>query len=288
MELFDDDDCEEGAALTLPQINPQIDRQCLLSQRPNTCGIVTFHNGIEDAMILFVERAISMRQIEAKDLPFEVLKAVDVYCYSRHWMMHIGDQKGLILDQTVQDLQCSDDHPINCVEIGSYCGYSAVRIAALFLHPLSRLYCIEREPKCVEWTRKLLTLAGLMDRVVLITGQCEDGIQYLQNKQITTVDFLFLDHDKMMYLPDLLTFESSGLLSPGCVVCADNVLSLGRPLQDYLNHVRGMEESEGRERGRRYVSSVLHRSCLEYSVADASTVPLGDYLEDGLEVSIAE
>jgi hypothetical protein len=33
------------------------------------------------------------------------------------------------------------------------------------------------------------------------------------------------------------------------------------------------------------VSSELHRSCLEYSVADESSVNRGDYLEDGLEVS---
>lgn len=38
----------------------------------------------------------------------------------------------------------------------------------------------------------------------------------------------------------------------------------------------------------KYHSSQLYRSCLEYSVADVSLITTGEYLEDGLEVSVIE
>jgi catechol O-methyltransferase len=252
MELFDDDDerteenwvmgVEEEESLGEPLSISS--RKSLLQQRDPSCSILAFHNGTEDAMLLFVERFLNRinekKLINERNLSLEVLRGVDIFCYSRHWMMHIGDQKGQFLDQIVHNLQSHREDLLTCVEIGSYCGYSAVRIASLFKNDQSRLFCIERDAKCLEWTRKLVTLAGLSDRVVLINGQCEDGIRYLQEHQIHPIDFLFIDHDKGMYLSDLKLLEATGLLrSPGGVVCADNVLSLGRPLEDYLNHVRG-------------------------------------------------
>jgi catechol O-methyltransferase len=253
MDLFGDDDEErtedeligrDGIEGNLDEPLTILNRESLLQQRDPSCSILTFHNGIEDAMLLFVERFLHQNNhkfpANERKLSFEVLRAVDIFCYSRHWMMHIGDQKGQFLDRIVHQLQSHREDLLTCVEIGSYCGYSAVRIASLFQNDQSKLFCIERDAKCLEWTRKLVSLAGLSDRVILINGQCEDGIRFLQQNHLHPIDFLFIDHDKGMYLSDLKLFEATGLLrSPGGIVCADNVLSLGRPLEDYLNHVRG-------------------------------------------------
>ena len=49
--------------------------------------MLKFHNGIEESLIVNIERDESI--VTAED----VLSAVDHYCYSRHWMMHIGPRK---------------------------------------------------------------------------------------------------------------------------------------------------------------------------------------------------
>ena len=84
-----------------------------------------------------------------------------------------------------------------------------------------------------------------------------------------SIGFLFVDHEKALYLPHLLDLEP--LLAPGCVVVADNVLCLdgGRSLQPYLDRVRDVGL---------YASSTLHTAPLEYSKAGEE--------QDGVEVSI--
>ncbi|KIZ04830.1 Catechol O-methyltransferase [Monoraphidium neglectum] len=52
------------------------------------------------------------------------------------------------------------------------------------------------------------------------------------------VDYLFLDHCKPCYLPDLLAAEALGLVGHGTVVAADNVVYPGAP--GYLEHLEGV------------------------------------------------
>jgi hypothetical protein len=145
-------------------------RQVMLLKRPQNCGVMAFHGGTEESLFLFVKRNAQQGN------PSSVLKAIDVFCYSRHWMMHTGDRKVQFLDKAlhlskelklrasinVQNNDCSiidnliksvDDisngkkvrttDGLICLEIGSYCGYSAVKIAATFKESDdSFLYCI--------------------------------------------------------------------------------------------------------------------------------------------------
>ena len=59
------------------------------------------------------------------------------------------------------------------------------------------------------------------------------------------VDFVFLDHAKEAYLPDLLRILEAGWLHPGSVVVADNVRFPGAP-----KYRRYMEEGWGSAGGR--------------------------------------
>ena len=59
--------------------------------------------------------------------------------------------------------------PLVCLEIGSYCGYSAVAIASQLAFG-GMLYCVELHPKCAAWTTRMVALAGLSDRVKVIQG----------------------------------------------------------------------------------------------------------------------
>ena len=54
-----------------------------------------------------------------------------------------------------------------------------------------------------------------------------------------TFDFVFLDHWKDVYRRDVGLIEETGLLRPGTVLLADNVIRPGAP--DYLKY---METSE--------------------------------------------
>lgn len=151
-------------------------RQKLLRDRPHSCGVMSFHSGTEDSLFLFIQRNA------IKGDPESILKAIDVFCYSRHWMMHCGDRKVKFLDNalilsrkrnrrqnkflasssasTLDTTSGSDNNTIGesdkdievtvsigliCVEIGSYCGYSAVKIASSFSKAKENkdfLYCI--------------------------------------------------------------------------------------------------------------------------------------------------
>jgi predicted O-methyltransferase YrrM len=98
-----------------------------------------------------------------------------------------------------------------------------------------------------------------------------------------TIDLLFIDHEKSRYLTDLIAFERSGLMTKGTIVVADNILSLGIPLSDYIDHVKD-------ENGL-YISSETKTASLEYSRANNTikTVEVDGSdisLDDGIEISI--
>jgi catechol O-methyltransferase len=213
-------------------------------------------------------------------------------------MMHIGNQKMKYLDMVAQMIPSSADlmnHGAIYVEIGSYCGYSAVKLASLLNKERGdRLYCIESEPKCVQWTLRMLDMAGLLDRVHVIRGavnaasleELKDTLQRVHER--STIDALFVDHDKKLYLQDLQLIEGSGLLRSGSIVAADNVMSFGRPLEEYLAHVRNPAGN--------YASSEFFLSYVEY--ANAEDVPdpkmppeslggdIDPFVIDGIEISI--
>jgi hypothetical protein len=91
MELFDDDDerteenwvmgVEEEESLGEPLSISS--RKSLLQQRDPSCSILAFHNGTEDAMLLFVERFLNRinekKLINERNLSLEVLRGVDIF-----------------------------------------------------------------------------------------------------------------------------------------------------------------------------------------------------------------
>ncbi|XP_053551390.1 catechol O-methyltransferase A isoform X1 [Bombina bombina] len=84
-----------------------------------------------------------------------VLCAVDTYCSQVEWAMNVGDKKGQILDATVLETR-----PHWVLELGTYCGYSAMRIARL-LPPGARLVTIEMNPDYATVAKEIIQHAGL-------------------------------------------------------------------------------------------------------------------------------
>ena len=69
----------------------------------------------------------------------DVIRVIDEYCYTRSFMINVGDEKGVILDAMV-----AREKPKLMLELGAYVGYSALRIARL-LPPGGHLVSVEPE-----------------------------------------------------------------------------------------------------------------------------------------------
>lgn len=217
-------------------------------------GSMSFHDSTEDKLANYV-----LENAEINN-PDSVVSVVDHFCWNNHWMMHVGDRKGEIVDNSIKS-----NKPKIILELGTYCGYSAVRMAR-FLPESGMLYTIDPYPtKC---SKVLIHHAGLNEKIKCLHGLAADVIPTLSELK-GKVDMVFIDHDKAAYLSDLLLIEKHGLLHSGSVVVADNIVIF--KINNYLNHVRysGL-----------YKSSILHLSTLEYDDSGAAEKV------DGIEVSI--
>ncbi|XP_036597722.1 catechol O-methyltransferase isoform X2 [Trichosurus vulpecula] len=169
--------------------------------------------------------------------PQSVLEAIDKYGYEKEWAMHVGDVKGRIMDKIMEETK-----PKIVLELGAYCGYSAVRMGRL-LPPGGHLFSIEFNQKFADISQQMIQVAGLQDKISILNGPSQEIIPQLKKKyEINTVDMVFLDHWKERYLPDTKLLEESGVLHKGTVLLADNVICPGTP--DFLDYVRNSKRYE--------------------------------------------
>ncbi|NXA39105.1 COMT methyltransferase, partial [Eudromia elegans] len=138
---------------------------------------------------------------------------------------------GKILDKTVEEV-----NPSIVLELGTYCGYSAVRIARL-LKAGARLLTVEFNPEFAAIAKQMIEFAGVQDKVNILEGPSEEIIPQLKKKhEVDTLDFVFLDHWKDRYSPDTILLQECNLLRKGTVLLADNVICPGAP--EFLKYIR--------------------------------------------------
>ncbi|MGI9415097.1 MAG: O-methyltransferase [Hyphomicrobiales bacterium] len=199
-----------------------------------------------------------VRAVAAPGDPDAVIAAVDDFAMKHNdAMMHLGAEKGEMLDRVVTEAE-----PGRVLELGSFFGYSAIRMARLMVWPPRELISLEHDRDHARISREMIAHAGLQDIVSVVEGQAADIIDTLDG----TFDLVLVDHYAGNYRRDLVGIESRGLLHEGSVVVADNVIAHADRLDGYLDHVRG---------GGRY-RSTLHR---------AQSAHRGG-AEDGMEVSV--
>ncbi|KAM4649059.1 catechol O-methyltransferase isoform 2-T5 [Amazona ochrocephala] len=163
--------------------------------------------------------------------PRSVLDAIDKYCSQKEWAMNVGSEKGVILDKTVEEVS-----PSVALELGTYCGYSGVRIAQL-LKEGACLLTVEFNPEFAAIAKQMFEFAGVQDKVRLLEGPSQEIIPQLKKKyEVDTLDFVFLDHWKDRYAPDTILLQECNLLRKGSVLLADNVIIPGAP--EFLNYIR--------------------------------------------------
>ncbi|MEQ2174639.1 hypothetical protein GOODEAATRI_009896 [Goodea atripinnis] len=138
-----------------------------------------------------------------------------------------------------------EQSPLTVLELGAHCGYSTVRIARAL--PLgARLYSIEMDQRNAAIAEKIIRLAGFDDDTVeLIVNPSDEVIPRLRSDyNLERLDFVFMDHWKKCYLPDLQVVD---------YYRPDNVLFPGAP--KFLRYLRKCGLYEWK----------IHRAMLEYS-----------------------
>jgi catechol O-methyltransferase len=159
----------------------------------------------------------------------DVISVIDEFCVTRSVLINIGDEKGEILDRAVERVQ-----PHLLLELGTYCGYSGLRMARA-MPPDAHAFSIEYLAANADIARRIWAHAGVADRLTVIVGTLDDGgttIERLRSEfgfHDGALDFVFIDHDKKAYLPDLERIVEQRWLHPGSVVLADNVKFPGAP-----------------------------------------------------------
>jgi catechol O-methyltransferase len=201
----------------------------------------------------------------------EAIRAIDEFCYGESFMMNVGDEKGELLDAAVRRAA-----PRRLLELGTYCGYSALRTVRV-MPDNAHLYSIEFNPDNADIAGRIIDHAGVGERVTVVVGTLGDGgrtISALESEHgfdEGSLDFVFLDHDKDAYLPDLERILEHRWLHPGARVVADNVKFPGVPA--YLEYMREREDSDWR--------TTEHETHLEYQTMINDLLLESEYLGNG-------
>jgi catechol O-methyltransferase len=182
-------------------------------------------------------------------------------------LINVGDEKGALLDAAVRRA-----NPKLALELGTYCGYSALRIVRVA--PTAKVYSVELAEANAVNARQIWAHAEVADRVTCVVGIIGDGGRTLdalaaeQGFAAGALDFLFLDHDKDAYLTDLQSILDRGWLHPGSIVVADNVKVPGAP--KYREYMR-------RQQGTLW-NTIEHKTHLEYQRLVTDLVLESEYL----------
>jgi catechol O-methyltransferase len=201
----------------------------------------------------------------------DAIRVVDEFCYEQKFMINVGDEKGEILDAAIRRAR-----PRRLLELGTYCGYSALRTARV-MPAGAHLVSIEFNADNAEIARRILRHAGVDDRVTIVVGTLGDGGETVRALEAEhgfgadSLDFAFLDHDKDAYLPDLELLVERGWLRDGAIVVADNVKFPGAP--KYREHMRAHEGRDWR--------TTEHPTHAEYQTLIKDLVLESEYLGAG-------
>jgi catechol O-methyltransferase len=197
----------------------------------------------------------------------DAIRVIDQFGYTRSYLINVGDEKGRILDEAIARAR-----PARVLELGTYCGYSALRMAAAA--PNARIVSIEFNPDNAAIARRILDHAGVGNRVSIVVGTLGDGgktvaaLRSIHGFGPACIDLLFVDHDKAAYLPDLRLILQQGWLRRGALVVADNIRFPGAP--EYRAY---MQQNEGK-----LWRTAEHDTHLEYQSVLKDMVLVSEYL----------
>ena len=215
--------------------------------------------------------------------PDRVLEEIDRYC-EKVPFMHIGKIKGNLIVEKIRESK-----PKVVIELGGYFGYSAILFGKELLNdPEAKYYSFEANPFFANISKKLVALAGLSTEVDIFVGEAcrllpefNSNIREKRGKD-AAADFVFIDHWKGLYVPDLRVLESLNLVKKGTTIVADNIIRPGAP--EYVKYVQSSPEEK-----KKYIGEVANPSGKELPgkwnlVYDSKTVDIPD-TGDAIEIT---
>ena len=218
-------------------------------------------DGREAAAVAYV-----LKHARAGDID-DVFATIDRFAYEKSLLINVGDEKGALLDAAVRRAD-----PKLALELGTYCGYGALRIARSA--PDAHVYSVELADVNAANARRIWAHAGVADRVTCVVGTISDGGHTLDGLAVEhgfnagALDFLFLDHDKDVYLPNLQSILDRGWLHTGAIVVADNVKVPGAPkYREYMRLQQG-----------KLWQTTEHKTHVEYQTLISDLVLESEYL----------
>jgi catechol O-methyltransferase len=197
----------------------------------------------------------------------DVVRVIDEFAWNESFLINVGDEKGRILDDAVGKAR-----PGLVLELGTYCGYSSLRMAAAA--PSARIVSIEFNAANAEIARRIHEHAGVGARVTVVVGTLGDGgttiaaLNAAHGFAKGAVDLVFVDHAKEVYLADLHRILEQGWLRQGALVVADNIKFPGAP--DYLAYMKQQEGKTWR--------TAEHETHVEYQSMIKDLVLVSEYL----------
>eukprot|EP00527_Entomoneis_sp_CCMP2396_P007655 CAMPEP_0198139672 /NCGR_PEP_ID=MMETSP1443-20131203/2946_1 /TAXON_ID=186043 /ORGANISM="Entomoneis sp., Strain CCMP2396" /LENGTH=398 /DNA_ID=CAMNT_0043801871 /DNA_START=56 /DNA_END=1252 /DNA_ORIENTATION=+ len=149
----EDDDADNNDDDDSDNSNEPNKRGAALAARDPENGFNLYHPGTELALLQYVRNGCSDSAAAAGTYISldTVIRLVDEFCYQRHWMMHIGPEKGQLLDDfllsriqnhlskstqnhssksttTTTTVTATTSPLFVILEVGTYCGYSCTRM----------------------------------------------------------------------------------------------------------------------------------------------------------------
>lgn len=210
--------------------------------------------------------------------PEKILKVIDDY---DEWFMDIGPQKGKMVINKMKEANIDI-----MIELGGYYGYSALLFGKEVAKSKGKYYSFELSEEYASMSRKLVDLAGLSDTVTIKVGPSGSSLinfaSELNDAGTSSLDFVFIDHDKDLYDTDLRLMESLSLISPGTVIVADNLPSA--PLyKQYLDFTPQERRTYNSKHKSIYGNEYSGRWNILYETKTILTKSHGHGHDDGIE-----
>jgi catechol O-methyltransferase len=152
--------------------------------------------------------------------PESVLAAMDAF-WNKTFQSQNSEQwniRGQKIEEMVKDIvekktQANSKRPVRCLELGTYCGYSALRIA-MSLPEGGFLLSVEKDELFAAIATKILEFAGLDHKVKIWMGTVHSELANITDRlQNEPADFILCDHSKERYVPDMKMMQDCGVVS---------------------------------------------------------------------------
>jgi catechol O-methyltransferase len=201
--------------------------------------------------------------------PEDVIRAIDTFGYDESFLINVGDEKGAILDDAVRRAA-----PRRILELGAYCGNSALRMAVVA--PEARVFSVEFSEDNARIATGVWEHAGVAERITAVVGTLGDGGTTRRRLREEfglgpgSVDLVFVDHDKDAYVSDVEAILEEHWLRKGAFVVADNVKFPGAP--EYHAYMKSREGTSWR--------TTEHAAHVEYQSLIKDLVLVSELIEN--------